>query len=483
MNGKPASEVLDMLIIPGGSLVESGSIGSSLSREIIRMAETGKLVLGICAGFQVLARRTDVGRLSPSPIFRQGLGLIDVEFSPLVCTDRVTATVVGKSFLADEVGLRVNGFHCHTYGGITLKGEARPILISNVRRLNYRNNPKQIVSGASNRDGNVVGVLLHAMLDENPAIIEGIRNSLGASQEELEAIREANAALRTKIKSELGVSAGIKIPLNHQKSPHPSCLLFTATESGAGKTFIITGVAGALKRSGVNVGVLKVGGDIRDIVPAFYLIKEPMKPYSSIRIGESGWKPVEEAVSMAGADYSFLLIEGAMGDLTGLLNESVEHPISTVEVALTMAVPVVLIVGCDKGGLEGALADAVSHIKLLRNLGVNVAGVILNKLRLSYMSDEVKRLICQAFRAQDVALLGAIPRMEMEERGMIPEVEIRYDEFCARALEAVEQHISIKELLRLAGPPRRNMVDFKSINDRFKELLTGGSWIKDNEKP
>lgn len=474
VNGKPASEVLDMLIIPGGSLVESGSIGSSLSREIIRMAETGKLVLGVCAGFQVLARRTDVGRLSPTPIFRHGLGLIDAEFSPLVCTDRVTATVVGKSFLANEVGLRVKGFHCHTYGKITLKEEARPILVSNVRRLNYRSNSREIISGASNMDGNVVGVLLHAMLDENPAIIEGIRNSLGASHEELEAIREANAALRAKLKGELGVSTGISISLGNQKTPLSSCLLFTATGSGAGKTFIITGVAGALKRGGVNVGVLKVGGDIRDIVPAFYLIKEPVKPYSSIKIGESGWKPVEEAISMAGVEYSLLVIEGAMGDLTGLLNEGVEHPASTAEVALIMNIPVVLIVGCDKAGIEGALADAVSHIKLLRKLGVNVAGVILNKLKLSYMSDEVKRLIDQTFRAQEVALLGIIPRMEMEERGMIPEVEIRYEEFCARALEAAEHYINVKELLRLARPPRRNAVDLKSLNARFKELLTRG---------
>ncbi|MEM2093519.1 MAG: cobyrinic acid a,c-diamide synthase, partial [Candidatus Bathyarchaeia archaeon] len=136
VKGKPASEVLDMLIIPGGSLVESGCIGKSLSHEIIRMAETGKLVLGVCAGFQVLARCTDVGRLSPTPIFKKGLGLIDAEFSPLVCTDRVTATVVGKSFLTDDVGLKVKGFHCHTYGNITLKGEARSVLISHVRRLN-----------------------------------------------------------------------------------------------------------------------------------------------------------------------------------------------------------------------------------------------------------------------------------------------------------------------------------------------------------
>ena len=54
VDGKPASEVLDMIIIPGGSLVESGSVNETLTREIVKMAEAGKFVLGICAGFQVL---------------------------------------------------------------------------------------------------------------------------------------------------------------------------------------------------------------------------------------------------------------------------------------------------------------------------------------------------------------------------------------------------------------------------------------------
>ncbi len=39
--------------------------------------------------------------------------------------------------------------------------------------------------------------------------------------------------------------------------------------------------------------MIKVGGDIRDAVPALYLIKEPIREYSSIKIGESGWTPLE----------------------------------------------------------------------------------------------------------------------------------------------------------------------------------------------
>ena len=48
-----------------------------------KMADADKFVLGICSGFQVLAKETDVGRLSTIPITREGLGLLDAEFKPL----------------------------------------------------------------------------------------------------------------------------------------------------------------------------------------------------------------------------------------------------------------------------------------------------------------------------------------------------------------------------------------------------------------
>ena len=93
------------------------------------MADAGKFVLGICSGFQILAKATDIGRLSSIPIMRQGLGLLDVEFKPLICTDHIMATIVGKCFMTDTIGEEVSGFHCHTYGEIVPHKEAKPILV------------------------------------------------------------------------------------------------------------------------------------------------------------------------------------------------------------------------------------------------------------------------------------------------------------------------------------------------------------------
>ena len=62
------------------------------------------------------------------------------------------------------------------------------------------------------------------------------------------------------------------------------------------------------------------------------LIKEPIKNYSSIKIGKSGWKPLAEAVGEASQNHDFLLVEGAMSAFTGLLNDKGVRPTSTAEV-------------------------------------------------------------------------------------------------------------------------------------------------------
>lgn len=472
VDGKLASEVLDLLIIPGGSLVESQSITDNLAKEITKMADADKFVLGICSGFQILAKATDIGRLSSTPIVRRGLGLLDVEFKPLICTDRITATVVGKSFMTDTIGEEVTGFHCHTYGEIVVLKETKPILVSHVRRVNYRNKPQGFVSGFTNIQGNVVGILTHALLDENPVVIQSIMRSLDIDAEEVQKIKAVNSRLTMKIKDEVGISTSVKIQNNFTRRVKTPLLLFTtATGSGSGKTFIVTGVAGAFKKKGVNVGLVKVGGDIRDIVPALYLTKEPLKGYSSIKIGNSGWTPLFEAVENASKNYDFLLIEGAMGPFTGFLNDNVERPSTTAEVAMALGAPTIIVVACDKAGIEGAVTTGLSYINLMKSLGIKVVGIILNKVHTSYMTDEIVMFIKSALNKLGVELLGIVPRIKLEGRGAIPEIEIRYEEFGAKAVETVEESIDLENLMKIAEPPVKASLDYTKFLEKFKKLL------------
>ena len=225
--------------------------------------------------------------------------------------------------------------------------DAKTILVSHAKRVNYHKDPQDLVSGVANKEGNVVGIFIHGLLDQNPTIIESITKSLGINAVELEAIRSANAKLLERIKSEIGISTNIhQQDTVNQKTPR--LLLITATASGSGKTFLVAGIAGALKKRGFKVGVLKVGGDIRDVVPALYLIKEPIKGYSSIKIGESGWKPLAEAVGEASQNHDFLLVEGAMSAFTGLLMDKVVRPTSTAEVAAALGASTIVVVSCDQ---------------------------------------------------------------------------------------------------------------------------------------
>ncbi len=475
VDGKPASEILDMLIIPGGSLVESQSVNKTVTREIIKMSDAGRFVLGICSGFQILAKETDVGRLSTIPIVREGLGLLDAEFKPLVCTDRVTATVVDKSFITQEVGKEVRGFHCHTYGKILLHGDAKPIIITHAKRINYKKDPQDLISGVANKQGNIVGIFIHALLDQNPTILDSITKSLDINAVELEAIRQANVRLLENIKSEIGVATNIRQQAT-TSSKASRLLMVTALGSGSGKTFIVTGISGALKKRGFKVGVIKVGGDIRDAVPSLYLIKEPIKEYSSIRIGESGWTPLEKAVEGASKSYNFLLVEGAMSAFTGLLNENYKRPMSTAEVAAALGASTIVVVGCEKEGIEGALINTLNYVNVLKILGIKITGVILNKLRVSYITDEIKQIMQIALQNAGIELLGMVPRLDLEGRGMIPEIEIRYEDFGAQAIAAAERYIDLNLLARLASPPALTVVDYGAFTEKFKNLLANYSF-------
>jgi cobyric acid synthase len=463
-----------MLIIPGGSLVESQSIKGNVEREILRMAELGKFVLGICSGFQILSRGTDIGRLSTVPIVRDGFGLLDANFEPLICTDQVKATVVGSSCLTDHVGAEVVGFHCHTYGKITLHKNAKSIFVSHTKRLNYRQDAQDLISGVANREGNVVGIILHSLLDQNPLIVQGIATSLDLTDTELLKIKAANTQLQKKMKHEVGISTNIYAG-NASKKTAPRTLLVTALASGSGKTLIVTGLAGALKKMGYNVGVVKVGGDIRDIVPALYLIKEPVRGYSSIKIGPSGWTPPSEAVNGASKDYDFVLIEGAMSAFTGLLMDQAQKPSATAEVAAALGTPTVLVVGCEKEGIEGALVSSLSYVNLLRSIGVKIVGVILNKVRMSYLTDEIRQVMKRAFASAGVELLGIVPRVNLEGRGAIPEVEIRYEEFGAKAVELAESSIDLDKIASLAEPTAQTSLNYRLFMDEFKTALEKNS--------
>ncbi|WP_321423070.1 AAA family ATPase [uncultured Methanobacterium sp.] len=464
INGKKAHQVLDGLIIPGGSIMESESITPEVASVIKKMDNQGKFILGMCSGFQVLSHKTDIGRKSPCPVERDGLGILDVTFHPLIGTDRVQAEITDESFLTSGmVSETINGFHCHTYGDI--RGDAHPVLFSQVKRTDYSDNPRKILAGVRNDEGNVVGTMIHGSLDENPALTGNILQFMDADEEEIHLIHQGNQELLKKIKGEIGIGFDIyadyhlpsdtggdgKISPNNQETDElPPFLMIASTGSDSGKTFLTTGMVGALRRKGYRVGVLKVGPDTRDIVPSLYLNKEPMVKFSSIKIGGLGWKNLEEIINeLKGQPYDLILIEGVMSVFTGLLNE--KTPFSAAEIARAGNIPTIMVSGCNKGGIETAALDLVSHIQMLQKLGIKTTGAILNKVYHDKIAENASNYIKKTTGLDWVA---SVPKAQLAVRGGTPEVELKLEDFCLKAMETVEKYVSVDEILKMAQKPQ-----------------------------
>ena len=462
VNGNKASKELDALIIPGGTLIESNDINMDLNKEILKMANQGKPIIGICAGFQLLSNQIDIGRKSEVPIIKEGLGLIDVEFSPLITSDRVVAKVYDNSFLTKNQNEDVKGFHTHTYGKVV--GDAKPLFYSKVQRMNYGDTNKagdyNIFSGACNDDGNVIGTMIHNILDENPTIVENFLNQIDAT--DVEDIYNRNKTVKEHIQSEVGIGTNIKIP-QIKINEKPKFLMIGSNGSDSGKTFILTGLAGALRKKGYKVALLKVGPDVRDIIPGLYLTKDYMNDFSSIKIGHLGWSDIESTIAkLNSSDYDIVLIEGVMSVFTGLLNEKV--PFSAAEIAMSSNIPMLLISGVNKGGIESAAVDLVAHANMLEKFGVDVKGILLNKVYNENIFDNVVPYIRNNSNVDEVLSVG---KLKLKTRGFTPEIEIRYDLFTKAALDLVEESLDINKIANMAQEVKFNrIIPFEEIKNK-----------------
>ena len=447
VDGLKASEELDALIIPGGTLIESNDINMDLNTEIKKMARDGKPIIGICAGFQLLSNQIDIGRKSPVPIVKDGLGIIDVNFSPLITSDRVKAKVFDNSFLVKNQTEDVDGFHTHTYGKV--EGDAKPLFYSKVQRMNYGDVNKEaeynIFSGACNDDGNVIGTMIHGILDENPILVENLLKQIDA--ENIDDIYNRNIEVKKFLQSEVGINTNIKVPELKNKPEKPKYLMIGSNGSDSGKTFILTGLAGALRKRGYKVALLKVGPDVRDIIPGLYLTKGKMEDFASVKIGHLGWADIESTIAkLNSSDYDIVLIEGVMSVFTGLLNEKV--PYSAAEIAMSSEIPMILASGVNKGGIESAAIDLVSHANMLKKFGIPVEAILLNKVYNDDIFDQVVPYIQNNTGVDKVLKLPKLKSADM--RGFIPEVEIRYELFTSHAMDLIENNLNIDEIINMA---------------------------------
>ncbi len=231
-------------------------------------------------------------------------------------------------------------------------------------------------------------------------------------------------------------------------------VVIAGTHSGAGKTSVTAGVLRALRRRGLVVQPFKVGPDFID--PSIHTAAAgPAGSPPRISRNLDTWllphATVVELFARAAEGASAAVIEGVMGLYDGVDGRSDAG--STAEVAKLLRAPVVLVVDV-AGSVRSAAATASGFVRF--DPDVTIAGVIANRAG----GERHVRWLREALEPAGIPLLGALPwddRLHLPQRhlGLVPAAERSYQETVESLSDAVDAHVDLEGLLRVArlAPP------------------------------
>lgn len=168
----------DLLILPGtkSTIADLDWLrATGMAAQVLEHARTGRLLLGICGGCQMLGDVIeDPDGIESSKPSARGLGLLGL--STRFVADKTTAQVLARalepSFMsAGAEAVSIPGYEIHM-GQVTIhEGVKSPFRI--VRR---NGSAADVTDGAVSAAGNVVGTLIHGLLEH-----AGVRGSLLAT--------------------------------------------------------------------------------------------------------------------------------------------------------------------------------------------------------------------------------------------------------------------------------------------------------------
>lgn len=218
-------------------------------------------------------------------------------------------------------------------------------------------------------------------------------------------------------------------------------VVIAGTNSGVGKTTIVTGLLAYYHAKGMSVQPFKVGPDYID--PGFHGKAAGRNSYNldtwltpPDRLGQTF------ARLSAGADIS--IVEGVMG----LYDGGGKGVSSTAEIAKRLEAPVILVLDCKSVGVSIA-ATALGYREYDKDL--QIAGVILNRLG----SDRHEQMIREALGELGIPVIGAFHRdeeLKTPERhlGLTPVTEIETEKLIARMAEDAGRWIDTESLFSIA---------------------------------
>ena len=224
-------------------------------------------------------------------------------------------------------------------------------------------------------------------------------------------------------------------------------VVIAATQSGSGKTTIVTGLLAALRAKGLNVQSYKIGPDYID--PGYHRLASGRYAHNL-----DTWlvpkEKIRDLMCKTAGDADVCIIEGVMG----LYDGGKGGISSTAELAKLLDAPVLLVINAKSMG-ESAAALALGFKEY--DPTVNIAGVSVSRLG----AETHKEMIVEALKRLGIDTYGAIMRneaMHMPERhlGLLPVEENAEDK---RVVAEIGKHVAaevdvdkVYELAKTAPP-------------------------------
>lgn len=233
-------------------------------------------------------------------------------------------------------------------------------------------------------------------------------------------------------------------------------IVIAGTNSGVGKTTIVTGLLAYFHSIGFAVQPFKVGPDYID--PGFHGLAAGRNSYNL----DTWMSPEDHLLSnfaylSEGADIS--IVEGVMGLYDGGANGIS----STADIAKRLKAPVILVLDCKSVGYSIA-ATALGFRKY--DPDVNIAGVILNRLG----SDRHEAMVREVMDKIHMPVLGAFHRdegLKTPERhlGLTPVTEIETSNLIHHMGEDAGKWVDTDKLIQIArSAPSISVADEKKEN-------------------
>ncbi len=221
--------------------------------------------------------------------------------------------------------------------------------------------------------------------------------------------------------------------------------LISAANKSSGKTVLSIGLSAALHQQGLSVQTYKKGPDYID---PMWLAKATQRSCYNLDFWTQSDAEIQATLSAHSQDADISLIEGNKGLHDGLAADGSN---SNAALAKLIHTPVILVLDT-RGTIRGVAPLLLGYQQF--DLGVNVAGVILNFVGGERHAAKLRTVI---ERYTSVPILGMVQRsaeLELVERylGLMPSNEDQYaDTKISRIAEIIAKQVDLEKIIAVAN--------------------------------